>query len=89
MTDKNNRKTRSLASKHKSSDQDDYVIPDKKREKNLKTVSKNNKSNSLSETKLLVDVKRKTSSVNNIKTNHENKDSVRYTYLINFLIKMY
>jgi len=74
---KNNRKTRSLASKHKNSDQDNYVIPDKKRDKNLKTASKSNKANSLIETKLSVDVKRRTSSVDNMKTSHESKDIIR------------
>ncbi|XP_025416028.1 protein Jumonji isoform X2 [Sipha flava] len=74
VTNKNDRKTRSLASKHKNNDQDNYVIPDKKYDKNLKTVSKSNKANSLIETKLSFDVKRRTSSVDNIKTSHENKD---------------
>jgi len=78
VANKNSRKTRSLASKHKSSDQDNYVVPDKKFDKNLKTVSKNSKTNSLIETKLIVDVKRRTSSVDNMKTTHESKDVIRY-----------
>jgi len=78
VANKNIRKTRSLASKHKSSDQDNYVVPDKKFDKNLKTVSKNNKTNSLIETKLTVDVKRRTSSVDNMKTTRESKDIIRY-----------
>lgn len=76
LKNKNDRKTRSLAGKHKSNDQDNYVIPDKKYDKNLKTVSKSNKANSLVETKLPFDVKRKTSSVDNMKTSHENKDLI-------------
>lgn len=73
VTNKNDRKTRSLASKHKSNDQDNYVIPDK----NSKTVSKSNKANSLVETKFSSGVKRRTSSVDNIKTSHENKDLLK------------
>ncbi|KAL4090574.1 hypothetical protein QTP88_025380 [Uroleucon formosanum] len=76
VANKNNRKTRSLASKHKNSDQDNYVVPDKKCDKNLKTVSKSNRANSLIETKLTVDVKRRTSSVDNMKTSHESKDVI-------------
>lgn len=76
VANKNNRKTRSLASKHRNSDQDNYVVPEKKSDKNLKTVSKSNKANSLVETKLMVDKKRRTSSVDNMKT-HESKDSTR------------
>lgn len=78
VANKNDRKTRSLASKHKSSDQDNYVLPDKKCDKNLKTVSKSNRANSLIETKLTVDVKRRTSSVDNMKTTRESKDIVGY-----------
>lgn len=78
-TNKNNRKTRSLASKHKNSDQDNYIVPDKKSNKNSKIIlSKNNKANSLIETKLTVDVKRRTSSVDNVKLNCESKDIIRY-----------
>lgn len=77
VTNKNDRKTRSLAGKHKRSDQDNYVIPSKKSDTNLKTSYKNNKANSLIETKLAVDVKRKTSSVDNMKTSRENKDAIR------------
>lgn len=78
VSNKNGRKTRSLASKYKSSDHDNYVVPDKKCDKNMKTVSKSNKANSLVETKCTVDVKRKTSSVDNMKTSIENKDTIRY-----------
>lgn len=78
VASKNDRKTRSLASKNKSVDQDKYVIPDKKNNKSLKTASKNIRANSLIETKLTVDVKRKTSSVDNMKTNRENKDATKY-----------
>lgn len=74
MVNKNERKTRSLASKHKSYDQDNYVVPDK----NLKTVSKNNKANSVIVTKLSSDVKRRTASVDNVKTIHDSKDPIRY-----------
>lgn len=74
VVNKNERKTRSLASKHKSDDQDNYVVPDK----NLKTVSKNNKANSVIETKLSSDVKRRTASVDNVKTIHDSKDPIRY-----------
>jgi len=78
VANKNNRKTRSLASKSKSSDQDNYVVLDKKGDTNLKTVSKSNKANSLIETKPTVDVKRRTSSVDNMKTTRESKDIIRY-----------
>lgn len=78
VTNKNDRKTRSLISKQKNDHQDNYVAPYKKCDKNLKTVSKINKANSLIETKLTVDVKRRTSSVDNMKTDSENKDNVRY-----------
>lgn len=79
-TNKNNRKTRSLASKHKNSDQDNYIVPDKKNNKNSKIIlSKNSKANSLIETKLTVDMKRKTSSVDNVKLNCENKDIISST----------
>jgi len=79
VANKNNRKTRSLASKHKISDQDNYVVPDKKCDKNLKTMSnKTNRANSLVETKLTMDVKRRTSSVDNSKSTREIKDIVRY-----------
>lgn len=64
-----------MAGKHKITDQDNYVIPDKKSDKNSKTVSKSNKSTSLIETKLTVDVKRRTSSVDNMKTSRESKDT--------------
>lgn len=75
--DKNDRKTRSLVSKPKSSDQDNYVVPVKKCDKNFKTVSKNNKSNSLIEAKLSVEVKRRTSSMDNSRTVCERKDTIR------------
>lgn len=87
VENKNNRKTRSLASKHKNSDQDNYVVPDKKCDKNLKTVSKSNRANSLIETKLTVDVKRRTSSVDNMKTTHESKDIIRYISEVIYFIK--
>jgi len=74
---KNSRKTRSLASKHKNSDQDNYIVPDKKSDKK-NILSKNNKANSLIETKLTVDVKRRTSSVDNVKLSRESKDIIRY-----------
>lgn len=70
------RKTRSLAGKHKSTDQDNYVVPDKKSDTSSKTISKSNKANSLIETKLTVDMKRRPSSVDNIKTSHESKDTI-------------
>ncbi|CAH1736653.1 unnamed protein product [Aphis gossypii] len=79
VANKNNRKTRSLASKSKSSDQDNYVVLDKKGDKNLKTVLKSNKTNSLIETKPTVDVKRRTSSVDNMKTTRESKDIINST----------
>ncbi|XP_060850997.1 uncharacterized protein LOC132929571 [Rhopalosiphum padi] len=79
VANKNNRKTRSLASKSKSSDRDNYVVPDKKVDKTLKTVSKSNKANSLIETKPTVDVKRRTSSVDNMKTTRESKDIINST----------
>lgn len=78
MINKNDRKTRSLASKNKSSDQENYVVPNKKCDKNLKTIPKSHKANSLMETKLMVDVKRRPSSVDNIKTSRDSKDSTRY-----------
>lgn len=78
MTNKNDRKTRSLASKNKSSDQENYVVPNKKCDKNLKTISKSYKANSLVETKLTVDVKRRPSSVDNMKTSRDSKDTTRY-----------
>lgn len=78
VSNKNDRKTRSLASKYKSSDHDNYVVPVKKCDKTMKTVSKNNKANSLVETKCIVDVKRRTSSVDNMKTSRESKDTIRF-----------
>lgn len=86
VTNKTDRKTRSLGGKHKRSDQDNYVIPGKKIDKNLKTSYKNNKANSLIETKLTVDVKRKTSSVDNMKTNRENKDAIRYVLNVKLIL---
>lgn len=73
VVNKNERKTRSLASKFKSDDQDNYIVPDK----NLKTVSKSNKANSLIETKLSSDIKRRTASVDNMKTSRDSKDTIR------------
>lgn len=75
VINKNDRKTRSLVSRPKGDDQDNYVAPYKKCDKNLKTVSKNNKANSLIETKLTADVKRRPSSMDNMKTGRENKDN--------------
>lgn len=76
VANKNDRKTRSLANKYRNNEQDNYVVSEKKNDKNLKTVPKSNKANSLVETKLMVDKKRRTSSVDNMKT-HESRDSTR------------
>jgi len=89
VVNKNDRKTRSLASKCKSRDQDNYVAPYKKSDTNSKTASKSNKTNSLSGTKLTIDVKRKTSSVDNMKLRRENKDSIRYIYMTTLQIIYY
>lgn len=63
-----------MAGKSKSTNKDNYVVPDKKSD--TKTLSKNNKANSLIETKLIVDVKRRTSSVDNMNTSYESKDTI-------------
>ncbi|VVC29307.1 Hypothetical protein CINCED_3A006504 [Cinara cedri] len=75
VVNKNERKTRSLVTKHKSDDQDNYVVPDK----NLRNVLKINKANSLIETKCSSDVKRRTASVDNMKTIRAGKDSISST----------
>lgn len=89
-TNKNDRKTRSLASKYKNSDQDNYIVPDKKSNKNSKDIlsKNNNKANSVIETKLTVDVKRRTSSVDNVKLSRENKDIIRYGLVIFYNLKI-